>query len=185
MQSCQPNEQELIIAAQSNPERFAPLYDYWYKPVFLFVFKRVNDKELTADLTSQVFLKALVALKNYKFTGAPFSAWLFRIAVNEVNMYFRKNNKNATVPLDEGDLRQLTEEVGESDIEENYSLLTEALNELPEEQTQLIELRFFDKNSFIDMAHILGLTEAGTKMKLYRVLEKQKNSITLKRQRKQ
>ncbi|MGE3825031.1 MAG: RNA polymerase sigma factor, partial [Bacteroidia bacterium] len=185
LQSSQPNEKELIIAAQSNPERFAPLYDHWYNPVFLFVFKRINDKEITADLTSQVFLKALVAIKNYKFTGAPFSAWLFRIAVNEVNMYFRKNNKNATVPLNEDDLRQLTEEVGEDETEENYNLLADALNELPEEQTQLIELRFFDKNSFLDMAQILGLTEAGTKMKLYRVLEKLKNSITLKRQRKQ
>lgn len=100
-------------------------------------------------------------------------------------MYFRKNNKNATVPLDEHDLRQLTEEVGESETEENYMLLADALNDLPEEQMQLIELRFFDKNSFLDMAHILGMTEAGTKMKLYRVLEKLKNSITLKRQRKQ
>ncbi len=185
MKSSQPNEKDLIIAAQSNPERFAHLYDHWYKPVFLFVFKRINDKETTADITSQVFLKALVNLKNYKFTGAPFSAWLFRIAINEVNMFYRKGSKNTTVPLDEDDLRKLTEEAGEEETEENYILLTEALNELPEEQTHLIELRFFDKNSFLDMAHILGLTEAGTKMKVYRVLEKLKNSITLKRQKKQ
>jgi hypothetical protein len=30
MQSSQPSEKELIITAQSNPERFAPLYDHWY-----------------------------------------------------------------------------------------------------------------------------------------------------------
>jgi len=185
LQSSQPNEQELIIAAQSNPERFAPLYDHWYKPVFLFVFKRINEKELTADITSQVFLKALFGLKNYKFTGAPFSSWLFRIAINEVNMYYRSKSKDTTVSLDENDLRQLTEEVGESDTEENFSILADALSELPDEQSQLIELRFFDKNSFLDMAHILGMTEAGTKMKVYRVLEKLKNVITLKRQKKQ
>ncbi len=185
MQTSQPNEKELIIAAQSDPERFAPLYDHWYKAVFLFVFKRVNDNDTTADITSQVFLKALLAIRSYKFTGAPFSSFLFRIAHNEINMHFRKNSNHSTVSLDEGDLGKLTEEAGEEETEENYILMTEALNELPEEQTHLIELRFFDKNSFTDMAYILGLTEAGTKMKLYRVLEKLKNTITLKRQRKQ
>ena len=185
MQTSQPNEKELIIAAQANPERFAPLYDHWYKPVFLFVFKRVNDKELTADLTSQVFLKALTGIKKYQFTGAPFSSWLFRIAINEVNMHYRRSKKDNTMPLDDDDLRKLAEETGEEQQEENFILLTEALNELPEEQSHLIELRFFDKNSFFDMSHILGMTEAGTKMKVYRVLEKLKNSIILKRQRKQ
>jgi len=185
MQSSLPNEKELIIAAQSNPGRFAPLYDHWYNPVFLFIFKRINDKEITADLSSQVFLKALLAIKKYKFTGAPFSSWLFRIAINEVNMYYRKNNKEATLALDENDLRKLAEDVGEEETEENFILLADAMNELPEEQSKLIELRFFDKNSFFDMSHILGMTEAGTKMKLYRVLEKLKNSITLKRKREQ
>lgn len=185
LQSSLPNEKELIMAAQDNPERFAPLYDHWYKPVFLFVFRRMNDKEITADITSQVFLKALLAIRNYKFTGAPFSAWLFRIALNEINMYFRRTNKNITVPLDENDLRKLAEETGEENSEENFELLADALNDLPEEQSRLIELRFFDKNSFSDMSQLLGMTEAGTKMKVYRVLEKLKNMITLKRQKKQ
>ncbi len=185
MQEALPNEKELIIAARSNPARFAPLYEHWYKPVFLFVFKRINDKEITADLTSQVFMKALYALKDYQFTGAPFSAWLFRVAFNEVNMYFRAKNKNQSIPLDENDLRKLTEEAGEEETEENFIMLADALGELPDDQSQLIELRFFEKHSFLDMAHILGLTEAAAKMKVYRVLEKLKNSITLKREKKQ
>ena len=177
----QPNEIDLIIAAQRDPQRFSSLYERWYKPVFLFVFRRINDKEITADITSQVFLKALLQIKKFQFTGAPFSCWLFRIAINEVNMFYRKSGKQITISLNENDLRGIIEEPEENETEEKLVLLVDAMNELPEDQMKLLELRFFDKNSFSDMAHILGESEAGTKMKVYRILEKLKKIITLKR----
>ena len=61
-------EQELqwLRAAQADPQRFAPLYDRYFGDVFRFVLRRAGDRELTADLTQQTFLKALMALGRYE-----------------------------------------------------------------------------------------------------------------------
>ncbi len=178
-------EAQQIEAAKSNPERFAPLYDKYYKPIFIFIFKRVSDKELTADITSKVFLKALLNLDKYKFQGFPFSSWLYRIAVNEVNMHYRKAKKVVEVRITEHNFNLLADEIEEQPDESSQQLLLEAMNELTLEQSQLVELRFFEKYSFKEIGEILEITEANAKVRLYRVLDKLKKSITLKRSKTQ
>lgn len=178
------NERAAIMAAQKDAQHFSVLYDRYYELIFRMVYKRIGNKDTTADITSQVFLKALINLKKYKITGAPFSAWLVRIGLNEVNMYFRKSKKVIEVEISEREISALMDEADIGFKEEDYEMVIEAMNELPEEQNQLIELRFFEKYSFKEMGTVLNLTEANAKMKLYRTLEKVKKVITLKRLRK-
>lgn len=177
-------ERAIIIAAQQKAEHFSALYDRYYELIFRMIYKRIGDKDTTADLTSQVFLKALLNLKRYKITGAPFSAWLVRIGLNEVNMYFRQSKKITEVEISEREISLLVEEGEIGFEEEDYEVVIAAINELSEEQGQLIELRFFEKYSFKEMGAVLEVSEANAKMKLYRTLEKVKKIITLKRLRK-
>src|SRR4051812_22341421 len=93
------NELLEIEAAKADPDKFGLLYDRYFKNIFVFVFRRTDNEELSADLTQHVFMKAMMNIKKYEFKGVPFSAWLFRIASNEVNMYFRKTNKERVVSL--------------------------------------------------------------------------------------
>jgi RNA polymerase sigma-70 factor (ECF subfamily) len=93
-------EESLILKSQADPEAFRPLYEKYFKRMFLFVYHRVNDKATSADITSQVFLKALLNINKFSFRGLPFSAWLFRIALNECNDFFRKNNRYRHVTMD-------------------------------------------------------------------------------------
>jgi len=58
-------EEFQIEAAKQDPKSFEVLYDKYYTQIFTFVLSRVNDKEQTADITSQVFLKALINIKNF------------------------------------------------------------------------------------------------------------------------
>lgn len=81
------DEEEVICKSRQNPENFRVLYEKYYRRIFLFILHRVGDKATTADLTSQVFLKALLNLSGYNFRGLPFSAWLYRIASNERIIY--------------------------------------------------------------------------------------------------
>ena len=55
-------EESLIHQSQADPEAFRPLYEKYFKRIFLFVHHRVGDKDLTSDITSQVFLKALLKI---------------------------------------------------------------------------------------------------------------------------
>ena len=167
-------ELQLIAAAKENPARFAALYDRYYKPVFVFVHRRTGDEEITADITSQVFLKALINIGKYEFKGVPFSAWLFRIAFNEINMYFRKSNADRVVSLDRNGMIQIAQETEFGENEEALVKMMNALKKLDETDIQLIELRFFEKNSFSDVGNILGITENNAKVKVYRIIDKLK-----------
>lgn len=172
-------ELEQIREAQANPARFDVLYERYYKQIFVFVFRRSGDEETSADIVSQVFLKALININRYQHKGLPFSAWLFRIAMNEINMYFRKNKADRVISLDKGDFRTLIDEESSYDLEKEQRVM-QALTQLPEESLQLIELRFFEKRSFSEVGDIFGITENNAKTKVYRVLEKLKTLIIQK-----
>jgi RNA polymerase sigma-70 factor (ECF subfamily) len=174
-------ELQQIQAAKQNPARFDVLYDKYYKPIFVFIHRRTADTDLTADLASQVFLKALINIRKYEYKGVPFSAWLFRIAFNEINMYFRKNNAGRVVSLDQGSIVSIIAEVEEEDDSEARSRMLKALKEMNEEDTQLIELRFFEKRSFAEVGNIIGITENNAKVKVYRILDKIKKIMGNKR----
>jgi RNA polymerase sigma-70 factor (ECF subfamily) len=165
-------ELQQVEAAKQNPARFDVLYDRYYKTIFVFVHRRTGDEDLSADIVSQVFLKALINIRKYEYKGVPFSAWLFRIAFNEINMYFRKNNAGRVVSLDQGSIMTIISEVQEEEHSEAQQRMLKALKEIGEEDTQLIELRFFEKRSFAEVGNIVGITENNAKVKVYRILDK-------------
>lgn len=174
-------ELQQVEAAKADPARFGVLYDKYYKPIFVFIYRRTGNEELTADLASMVFMKAMMNIRKYEYRGVPFSAWLFRIAFNEVNMYFRKSNSERVVSLEKTDISTMIDDMEESGTEENKQVIMNALGQLPEEAVQLIELRFFEKRSFSEVGDIMGITENNAKVKVYRILDKMKSLILRQR----
>jgi RNA polymerase sigma-70 factor (ECF subfamily) len=177
-----PPEEELIIRkAQQDPKEFRALYERYYKSIFRFVLHRVGEKELTADLTSQVFLKALQKLHQFQFKGFPFSSWLYRIAVNECNDFFRKNKRNRMVLLEEEHAEMLYEEMfGNEILNELKAKLPRVMERLAIGEIQYIELRFLEERSFKEVAEIIGVSENYAKVKTYRVLDKMKKMFLRK-----
>jgi len=172
------NEEEVIKKAQGNPEHFRPLYEKYFRKIFLFILHRVSDKESAADLTSQVFLKALTNISRYSFKGLPFSSWLYRIAVNECNDYFRKNKRVRTVVLEDTIANSLYDELFENEArDELKSKLPLVFDRLKPEELQLIELRFLESRPFKEVAEILGITENNAKVRVYRILDKMKQIL--------
>lgn len=167
-------ELAIVESAKNDPARFGLLYEKYYRQVFVFVYRRTGDDSVTSDIVSNTFLKAMLSLKKYVYKGVPFSAWLFRIAINEVNMFFRKNERERQVSLDKTDLGKMIAEAGESDSDENQRLLLKVLGTLPPEEMQLLELRFFEKRAFAEVGEILGITENNAKVRTYRILDRLK-----------
>lgn len=170
-------ELELVEKAKKDKRLFAPLYDIYYKRIYLFVFKKIVDEELAGDITSKTFMKALLNLDKYTFQGYPFSAWLFRIASNEVNMYYRQSPKDLIFEVKEKDVWVMMEELEIREDEAMLKKVLSALENLPLEQSELIDMRFFEQLSFKEIAEIYNITEANAKMKVYRILEKIKKEI--------
>jgi RNA polymerase sigma-70 factor, ECF subfamily len=176
------DEQLIIEAAKENPERFGPIYDKYYKQIFGYVYQRMESKDAAFDLTSQVFLKALTNLRKYEFKGVPFASWLYRIAHSEVMQSFRDQKSQRVINADVGDLRHICEEVEEAYREEYQSIVMKIVRDLPAEELQLIEMRFFEKRPFKEIAEILNLTETNAKVKMYRILERVKKTLTKRKE---
>lgn len=79
-------EARLTEQAKTDPEAFGKLYDEFMPAVYGYVMRRVMNKELAEDLTSQVFEKALKSIRGLR-TGATFKGWLFKIAGNTIIDY--------------------------------------------------------------------------------------------------
>ncbi len=176
-------QQELlqIEAAKKDPRRFGVIYEKYYRQIFLFVFKRIGEDEVTGDVVSQVFMKAMASLEKYEYRGVPFSAWLYRIASNEVNQYFRNQKGDRTVSIEKTKIDRvlgMVDEGGTDDHTEHYTkVMLETLTELDAEDVQLIELRFFEDMAFKDVAFIMGITENNAKVRVYRILERLKKKL--------
>lgn len=177
-------ELRLIEAAKRDRRRFGPLYDRYYRQIFLFVFKRTGEEHIAGDIVAQVFLKAMNHLDRYTYRGVPFSAWLYRIASNEVNQHFRNQKNNRAVSMDKEQIERVVgmiDDSGEEDNSEYYvSVMLETLQEMKPEEVQIIELRFFEQRPFKEVAYILGITENNAKVKVYRILERLRKRLTKK-----
>jgi len=175
----QLNDELVIIeAAKRDPEHFGPLYDKYYKQIFNYVHQRLDSKDTAFDVTGQVFLKALTNLQKYQFKGVPFASWLYRIAHNEVMQLYRSQKDKRAINADIGDLRFICEEHETPFFEEYIPAIKKLIQELSHDDLQMVEFRFFEKRPFKEIAEILDITEVNAKVRMYRIIEKLKKSLS-------
>lgn len=166
----------LVQAVQKNPARFSTLYTRYYEQIFRFIYQRTADEEVTGDLASQTFLKSFENIGTYSHRGVPFSAWLYKIALNEVNQFFRKSNKNRVVTLEDNYVNNLKYEFdNKEELEINIAMLAKVIQKLKPDEITLIELRYFEERPFKEIADILGITETNAKVKVHRLIQKMKD----------
>lgn len=162
------HENKLIEAAKANPQAFEALYVHYHDRVYRFVWAKVRDLDLAADICSETFMKVWLGIRRYNNQGVPFTAWLFRIATNEINQHFRKHGGSKYVSI-HPDMK------GEWDMHlektEAREKLAQVLEKLSTEDLRLIEWRFFDGFAFKEIADMETSTEAAVKMKVYRILD--------------
>jgi hypothetical protein len=96
-------------------------------------------------------------------------------------MYFRKEAKNRTVNIETEAIGDIFEEMEEELYVEEKEKLATILTTLNDERLSLIEMRFFEKRSFKDIADIMGITENNAKVKVYRTLDKIKKHFNIDR----
>jgi RNA polymerase sigma-70 factor (ECF subfamily) len=165
------NEKQQIEKSKTDPTCFEPLYVKYYELMLKFVYKRVESFDDSKEIVSVVFTKALTNINKYKDQGFPFSSWLYRIAINEINQFYRDSKKMRAISLDEKGIQNIASETS-TEKNELISNLKQALNYLSEEEFLIIELRFFEERPFVEVAGILGITENNAKVKTYRILDK-------------
>jgi RNA polymerase sigma-70 factor (ECF subfamily) len=165
-------EFEIVKGAVKDPARFQILYDRYFTVIFNYIFRKIDNEDITADLTSQTFFKAMKSLKKYKFNGVPFSAWLYRIASNEVNRHYFQTNKKLIFSFDEQEFENLIEHSTSKEKQLDIDYIIEQMKTMNESDIEAIELRFFESKTFAEISFILEITEANAKMRTYRAIDK-------------
>lgn len=173
-------ELNIIEQSKKDAKAFGVLYENYFDRIYYFIYRQTDDEDIAGDLCSQTFLNALNNLKRYEFRGFPFSAWLYKIASNEVNKFYRKNNRSKVFSLEVLKIKELVEQVDEGWDEEQIKKLVEFMKNLPTDMLQVLELRFYEDKDFKEIAYILDITESGAKMRTYRALDKLRLRFNLK-----
>ncbi|HZQ69831.1 MAG TPA: sigma-70 family RNA polymerase sigma factor [Terriglobales bacterium] len=159
------NERLLVQAAQKDPAQFAELYEAHFERVYAFVARRVRERQLAEDLTSEVFHKALAALPNFNWRGIPFGVWLSRIASNVVTDQWRKSSREVVE-----DPPQAVDDV-DPELTQQSAQLFRMVAQLPTDQRRVIGMRFAEGKSIKEIALELGRSEGAIKQLQFRGLE--------------
>ena len=158
------DEESLVRRAQQqDKEAFAQLYEANFNKIYRYVVIRIGNKTEAEDVAQQVFLNALRSISSFKWKGAPFSAWLFRIAHNLVVDYFRKEKKRATTPLDESLASSDNNPQLMSEHRLDIEQLISATKRLTGAQREVISLRFAGELSVAEVAKVMGKSQGAVK----------------------
>jgi RNA polymerase sigma-70 factor (ECF subfamily) len=163
------DERHLVEAAQQNPSHFGALYERHVDRVYAFVLVRVHDRDAAEDITADVFHKALANLAAFEWRGAPFGAWLIRIAANAVADRRRRppREQNAPEAIDALEAPEAPEAL---DAFEARARLYRHVDALAEPQRTVILERFAHECSLREVAAKLGKTEGAIKQIQLRAL---------------
>jgi RNA polymerase sigma-70 factor (ECF subfamily) len=165
-------ERLLVQSAQGDPAKFDALYELYFERIYYFLARRVRDRAIAEDLTSEVFHKALANLSSYEWRGAPFSAWLFRIAANALaDQYKRASREQPSSGIASNPDMQA--DLSSPDLEaiDYHARLFRLVDHLPAAQRQVIRERFVEQRSIREIAARLNKTEGAIKQLQFRALQ--------------
>ena len=158
------DEESLVRRAQQRDEEaFTQLYEAYFDKIYRYVALRIGNKTEAEDMTQQVFLNALQSISSFKWRGIPFSAWLFRIAHNQVVDYLRKKTKQATAPLDESLVSSDSNPQLVAEHKLDIEQLVSATKRLTETQREVISLRFAGELPIAQVAKVMGRSQGAVK----------------------
>ncbi len=181
-------EQQLVELSKTDPDAFGSLFELYYDKIFNYSLQRTGNVEVARDVTAETFFKAFKNIHKFTWNQVSFSAWLYKIATNEIAAYYRKAVYRTTSMED---LQSKGFELASPyDLEEeiiaaqkilqehkDFLMCSNAIKELPIKYQDVITLRFFADKKISEIAIILGKPEGTIKSLLHRGLEKLKRKI--------
>lgn len=162
------DESNMIQAARQDPKAFGELYLRYVERVFNYLYSRTGNLHEAEDITAQTFLAAFESFNKFQQEGH-FASWLFSIAHNKAMDHFRQRKRIASmdeindIPVEYDPLSGVIQS-------ESVAALSKLIQALPEEERELLRLRFLAAMSFPEIAHFLHRNQDAVKKSIYRLL---------------
>jgi RNA polymerase sigma-70 factor (ECF subfamily) len=166
------DESAVVQRAKSDPEAFGLLYECYVSTIYNYIYYRVGNQHDAEDLTARTFHRALNHIGRYVDRGAPFSAWLYRIAHNLVANWHRDQSRRKIISLEDIKLsvqrRKGPDQVAEQQEEKDQLLAV--IRRLPSDRQQLLILKFVEGMSNAEIGELMGRSEGAIKSLYHRTL---------------
>jgi RNA polymerase sigma-70 factor (ECF subfamily) len=162
----------LIARAKEDPEVFGLLYDRYVNRIYSYIYYRTGNRHDAEDLTARTFYRALKHFPRYVDRGAPFSAYLYRIAHNIVANWHRDTGRRQIVSFDNLTLTmpRQQEPTAVAERRDEQEQLLQAVRRLPPERQQLLILKLVEQMSNAEIAEVMERTEGAIKSLYHRTL---------------
>ena len=162
------DEIKIIRAARQDSKAFGELYTLYVEQVFRYLYSRIGNVHEAEDITAQTFLVAFESFDRFR-QDEHFASWLFTIARNKAMDHFRRRENTSSIdevkdiPVENDPLVGVIQS-------EQTAALSKLIQALPEEDRELLRLRFLAAMSFPEIAHFLHRNEDAVKKSIYRLL---------------
>lgn len=155
------------------------LFSAYYKRLYNFVFYRVNNHQTAEDLTSLIFEKIFKNKNKYDATKGIFEVWMFTIARNILNDYFRKKKRASFISLDKitflrSDKKEPEEVVIAS---EEKNILSKALTKISKKDNEILALKFASELKNTEISEVLGISISNVGVMIHRALARLKKEM--------
>jgi RNA polymerase sigma-70 factor (ECF subfamily) len=175
------SDEALLVAAPVDSAAFGVFYRRYEGPMLAFCARRTRDPELAADLTAEVFARALESCSRFRPGGAPASAWLFGVAQHvlaksrrrgAVEDRARRRLGMAPISLDDEDLARIDQLCGDD------AAVIGLLGELPADQRDAVRARILDERSYEQIASEMTCSPAVVRKRVSRGLAQLRHQLT-------
>lgn len=143
------------------------------KQLYWQIRRITKNHEQTNDILQNVFVKVWLNLEGFKQQSTLYS-WMYRIARNETITFLEKEKRNSSVDMDDSVVEIIA---GHATLDTHTSdeisaLLMEAIEQLPEKQSQVFQLKYFEDLKYSEMSKQLGTSEGGLKANYFHAVQK-------------
>jgi RNA polymerase sigma-70 factor, ECF subfamily len=171
------SDAELIVVSVHDAEAFCVLYDRWAETLLSFIYRRVGNPEVAADLLAETFATVFEKRSKFRDRGQPGSAWIYTIAGRQVARYYRRKTVELraveklgiTVPSLDQESLVAFERITESDASAGV-LLAQAISQIPPGEREAVQLRVVDDLEYREIASKLNCSVVAARVRVHRGL---------------
>jgi len=154
------DEQLVNAYAKGDNKSFDLLLRRHQSRLFSYVLTVVKDQDIANDIFQETFVKAITTIRQGRYTEAgKFSAWIMRIAHNLIIDYYRQEKSENSTSADDDTVNVLNRkeysEINIEDVmvsEQIHADVRRIVAELPDNQREVLEMRFYRDMSFKEIA---------------------------------
>jgi RNA polymerase sigma-70 factor (ECF subfamily) len=142
------------------------LFEQYHRKMYSFAYVRTGDLNAAEEIASEVFAAAVAGIGRYRPTGAPFAAWLYRIARNITADHLDRRRRRPTASLEGVEI----EVSGPALQVERQADLARGIAALTREQQEVISLRYMSDCSLEEAAQAMGKSVGAVKLLQHRAI---------------